>query len=150
MPACFEHTSSAMLNGVIEGFYGPPWTDAARIQVLDWMQSLGLNTYFYAPKDDLKQRLLWREPYTPSELAMLADLRQACLSRGVDFVFALSPGLDMSYASSVDLDQLKEKYNQLRSLGVVDFALLLDDIPDGLSANDQARFADFATAHSHL
>jgi protein O-GlcNAcase/histone acetyltransferase len=150
MSACFEHTSSAMLNGVIEGFYGPPWTDAERIQVLDWMQSLGLNTYFYAPKDDLKQRLLWREPYTPSELAMLADLRQACLSRGVDFVFALSPGLDMSYASSVDLDQLKEKYNQLRSLGVVDFALLLDDIPDGLSANDQASFADFASAHSHL
>lgn len=27
----------------------------------------GLNCYMYAPKDELKHRLLWREPYTQHE-----------------------------------------------------------------------------------
>lgn len=27
----------------------------------------GLNCYMYAPKDELKHRLLWREPYTEHE-----------------------------------------------------------------------------------
>lgn len=31
------------------------------------MQSWGLNTYLYGPKDDLKHRLLWREVYSPEE-----------------------------------------------------------------------------------
>ena len=31
------------------------------------MQSLGLNTYVYAPKDDAKHRVYWREPYSVEE-----------------------------------------------------------------------------------
>lgn len=31
------------------------------------LQHRGLNCYMYAPKDELKHRLLWREPYTEHE-----------------------------------------------------------------------------------
>ena len=29
-------------GGVIEGFYGPPWSDAERRTLLDWMARFGL------------------------------------------------------------------------------------------------------------
>ena len=44
------------LAGVIEGFYGAPWTRAERFALFDWMVAWKLNTYLYAPKDDLKHR----------------------------------------------------------------------------------------------
>ena len=56
------------LAGVIEGFYGQPWSQAERFELFDRMAAWGPNnTYFYAPKDDLKHRALWREPYSESE-----------------------------------------------------------------------------------
>ena len=94
----FKFMNSDFLSGVIEGFYGTPWTPSERYMVLGWMQAWQLNTYLYAPKDDLKQRLLWREDYTVEEAALLKDLIDACQARGIRFVYALSPGLDIAYA----------------------------------------------------
>jgi hypothetical protein len=54
---------SEFLSGVIEGFYGKPWTPAERIELFGSMARWGLNTHFYAPKDHLHHRALWREPY---------------------------------------------------------------------------------------
>lgn len=31
------------------------------------MNKLSMNTYIYAPKDDIKHRALWRQPYTKEE-----------------------------------------------------------------------------------
>ena len=31
------------------------------------MQRSTMNMYIYAPKDDIKHRALWRQPYTPEE-----------------------------------------------------------------------------------
>lgn len=35
--------------------------------LLHRLKHRGLNCYMYAPKDELKHRLLWREPYTEHE-----------------------------------------------------------------------------------
>src|SRR5687767_666153 len=32
------------LSGVIEGFYGQPWTESERMELFDWMAAWGLNT----------------------------------------------------------------------------------------------------------
>ena len=61
-----------MISGVIEGFYGRPWTEAQRIEMMDWIAAAGMNLYVYAPKDDVKLRARWREPYTDAEMAALA------------------------------------------------------------------------------
>ena len=66
------------LAGVIEGFYGQPWSLAERIELFDWMAGWGLNTYLYAPKDDLKQRAIWRELYSAQEAATLGEVIRAC------------------------------------------------------------------------
>ena len=62
------------LSGVIEGFYGKPWTLAERFELFEWMAAWGLNTYVYAPKDDLHHRALWREPYSAADAAEIAQL----------------------------------------------------------------------------
>jgi protein O-GlcNAcase / histone acetyltransferase len=141
---------SDFLAGVIEGFYGTPWTLDERRMVLDWMEAWKFNTYLYAPKDDLKQRLLWREEYTEQEAEVLKDLIDACRLRGIRFVYALSPGLDMAYAQDSDVEILKRRIEQIQKLGGNDFALLFDDIPNRMREEDRNRFGSFALAQCHV
>jgi protein O-GlcNAcase/histone acetyltransferase len=75
------HDTNSFLAGVIEGFYGPPWSQAERFELFDWMAGWGLNTYLYAPKDDLKHRAIWREPYSAAEAETLGDVIHACKQR---------------------------------------------------------------------
>lgn len=142
--------SSEFLAGVIEGFYGQPWNQAERHQLFDWMSAWGLNTYLYAPKDDMKHRALWREPYSVAELAQLENLIAVCRARGLRFLYALSPGLDIRYSDSSELTHLKRRFDQLRAIGCENFALLFDDIPDRMSDDDRERFGSFASAQCHV
>src|SRR5437667_3815354 len=101
------------LAGVIEGFYGQPWTQAERFELFDWMGNWGLNTYLYAPKDDLKHRAVWRELYSAPEAEQLQELIQACRHRHILFIYALSPGLDIRYSSDGESDHLKKRFEQM-------------------------------------
>ena len=61
-------------RGYIEGFYGPTWENKKRISVMKLMASYGMNTFYYAPKDDIYHREKWRELYPEKELAELKAL----------------------------------------------------------------------------
>ncbi|XP_035281425.1 protein O-GlcNAcase isoform X2 [Anguilla anguilla] len=137
---------SEFLCGVVEGFYGRPWSVEQRKVLFQWMQRWGLNTYLYGPKDDLKHRLLWRELYSPEEEAQLKTLVREAELRGLRFVYALSPGQDMVFSSSCDLTLLKRKLRQVTELGCQAFALLFDDIDHSLSQADSEAFSSFAHA----
>ncbi|MDW8311100.1 MAG: beta-N-acetylglucosaminidase domain-containing protein, partial [Verrucomicrobiales bacterium] len=104
----------------------------------------------YAPKDDLKHRALWREPYSTAEAGALAELIRACARRRIRFVYALSPGLDIRFSHPADLECLKNRIAQLLARGCCDFALLFDDIPDRMRAADARRFGSFASAQCHV
>ncbi len=135
-----------LLAGVIEGFYGAPWTRAERLALFEWMVAWKLNTYLYAPKDDLKHRARWREDYSAAEAELLAELIRACQSRGLRFIYALSPGLDIRYSHEADWACLRARLDQLLGLGCEHFALLFDDIPDRLHPEDRERWGSFASA----
>ena len=137
MPRAFS------LRGIVEGFYGPPWSDEARRDVLSFVAPLGMNAYVYAPKDDPFHRARWREPYPEDEQAALADLATHARGLGIRFGFAISPGLDITYESAADRAQLAAKLAPLLDAGVDWFVLALDDIPaaPGLAP----RQADLAT-----
>ncbi|KAJ8382443.1 hypothetical protein SKAU_G00032210 [Synaphobranchus kaupii] len=137
---------SEFLCGVVEGFYGRPWSMEQRKVLFQWMQRWGLNTYLYGPKDDLKHRLLWREVYSPEEEAQLKTLVSEAEFRGLCFVYALSPGQDMVFSSACDLTLLKRKLRQVADLGCQAFALLFDDIDHSLSQADSEAFSSFAHA----
>ncbi|XP_075152480.1 O-GlcNAcase [Haematobia irritans] len=132
--------------GVIEGFYGRPWTTEQRKDLFRKLKKWGMDSYVYAPKDDYKHRAYWRELYTVEEADHLSGLISAAKEQGITFYYALSPGLDMSYSSQKELQTLKRKLDQVSQFGCEAFALLFDDIESELSKGDKEVFQTFANA----
>ncbi|XP_054167405.1 protein O-GlcNAcase-like isoform X2 [Oppia nitens] len=132
--------------GVVEGFYGRPWTASQRKDLFIKLKRFGLNTYMYAPKDDLKHRAYWRELYTVEEADQLSVLINAAKESSIEFIYALSPGLDISYSSAKDMLCLKRKLEQVSQFGCNAFALLFDDIEPEISESDKEVFQSFASA----
>lgn len=107
------------------------------------MQKSSMNTYIYAPKDDIKHRALWRQQYTSDEeskllhfgnskyslissplvvilfphitlyIGKLKVLIDAADKEGITFVYAISPGLDITFSSNADVSALKHKMKQV-------------------------------------
>lgn len=74
---------------------------------------MGMNAYLYAPKDDIKHRQSWRDLYTPEEEQQLQFLITESTEAGVLFIFAISPGLDVTFSSAKEVDILKKKVDQV-------------------------------------
>lgn len=140
--------SGSFLSGVIEGFYGPPWSPRERSELWDWMVRGGLDTYFYGPKDDLHQRAIWRQPYDASGLATVRAAVAGCRSRGLRLIHACSPGLDVTYSDPSDREAMQARLMQLIEAGVSEFCILLDDIPDAMRPADLARWGSLASAQA--
>ncbi|WP_127842453.1 beta-N-acetylhexosaminidase family protein [Actinomyces wuliandei] len=145
------------VRGVVEGFYGIPWSHEARLDTLDHMARWRMNTYVYAPKDDVYLRDQWREPYPDEELDRLSELAERARARHVELVVALSPGEDICYSSQDDLEAVEAVFDQLGEAGVDSFYLALDDTPQTLECEaDREVFTDpnpsvaLATAQAHL
>ncbi|HWM34963.1 MAG TPA: protein O-GlcNAcase [Pseudolysinimonas sp.] len=144
-------TTAFPVRGIIEGFYGTPWTHAQRLDMIAFIGELGMNTFVYAPKDDPLLRREWRDPYDGDALRALGELIAACGLAGVDFVFAVSPGLSMRYSEPSDADALVRKFSQVRELGGAGAALLLDDIPPQLQhPGDRQMFSSLIAAQIAL
>jgi len=110
------------------------------------MQSFGLNTYMYAPKDDFKHRAYWREVYSVEEAEQLSGLISAAKEAGMNFVYAISPGLDIVYSSPKEIACLKRKIEQVHQFGCSAFALLFDDIEPEISQADKEVFQSYGHA----
>ncbi|WP_199830704.1 beta-N-acetylglucosaminidase domain-containing protein [Streptomyces sp. MMG1533] len=119
---------TAALRGVIEGFYGTPWTHAERLAQLDFYGRTKQNVYVYSPKDDDYLRARWRDAYPAAELARLEELVDRAGADHVRFTYALSPGLSVCYSSDADIKALTAKFDSLYAIGVRSFAIPLDDI----------------------
>src|ERR687888_781940 len=61
-------------RGIVEGFFGPLWSMAHRKAVFQFGAARGMNTYLYAPKDDLYHRVRWMQPYPPRQWKNLLQL----------------------------------------------------------------------------
>ncbi|WP_331273034.1 beta-N-acetylglucosaminidase domain-containing protein [Motilibacter deserti] len=130
------------LRGVIEGFYGTPWSHAARKDQLAFYGRHKMNIYVYSPKDDPYLREQWRAPYPAPQLADISDLVRTAADNHVAFTYALSPGLSICYSSESDVQALIAKFQTLYDIGMRDFAVPLDDISYTTwnCPADQARF----------
>ena len=137
-------------RGYIEGFYGKPWNAQQREQTLELLASYGMNTYYYAPKDDPYHRDKWRELYPAQELENLARLCRLCGENFVDFNYCIAPGLSMKYSSEGEYQALFCKVKQLYSVGVRGFGLLLDDIPERLYYEEDCIRFDYETVNAHI
>nr|WP_042189117.1 beta-N-acetylglucosaminidase domain-containing protein [Kibdelosporangium sp. MJ126-NF4]CEL18668.1 FIG01038157: hypothetical protein [Kibdelosporangium sp. MJ126-NF4]CTQ98152.1 FIG01038157: hypothetical protein [Kibdelosporangium sp. MJ126-NF4] len=115
-------------RGVVEGFYGPPWSHEARLDSFDFFGRHKMNLYFYTPKDDPYLRAEWRRPYPPDQLARLGELVDRATADHVEFGYVLSPGLSICYSRPSETDTLIAKFTTLHQLGARMFVIALDDI----------------------
>ncbi len=136
------------IRGAIEGFYGIPWSQQARLDQFAFYAEHKLNTYIYTPKDDTLLRARWRTLYSGADLQRMDQLVKGANAQHVDFTFALSPGNDVCYSSDADFQATVSKFEQLRNLGVRSFYVALDDIPLSFHcAEDKARYPDQGNWH---
>ncbi|XP_056266227.1 protein O-GlcNAcase isoform X3 [Pseudoliparis swirei] len=134
------------ISGVVEGFYGRPWTMEQRTELFKREQKWGLNTYLYAPKDDYKHRMYWRDLYSAEESVQLIALISAAKQHDVDFIYAISPGLDITFSNPKEVAALKRKLDQVKQFGCSSFSLLFDDIEADMCPADKRAFSSFAHA----
>jgi hyaluronoglucosaminidase len=127
------------VRGVIEGFYGPPWSHEERLDLVGFCARHDLNTWVHAPKDDPYHRAKWREPYPDDELARLRELETLSHKVGVDFAFAIAPGMDICYSHESEWERLLAKIEQVRSVGVSHFQLLWDDVEHKLHCAEDEK-----------
>ncbi len=138
------------VRGYIEGFYGKPWSHENRRMMLELMSFHGMNTYYYAPKDDPYHRDKWSELYPENELSALSELAVLCREKFVKFHYCIAPGLSMKYSSEEDFDKLICKAEQLYSIGIRNFGLLVDDIPEDLWFDEDKAAFDGEAVNAHI
>lgn len=129
-------------RGVVEGFYGTPWSHEARMSIIDFCSDHKLNTYIYGPKNDRYHRARWRQPYPEAEARQLQSLVAHAREREVDFVWAVHPGLDIKW-NEEDRGKLMDKLESMYRLGVRAFAVFFDDIGKGKNAAEQADLLNY-------
>ncbi|MFC4454199.1 beta-N-acetylglucosaminidase domain-containing protein [Deinococcus sonorensis] len=141
---------TAERRGVLEAFYGRPWSWDERHRMLDFMQEVGFNRYLYAPKNDTIHRNRWQEPYTHVEWRQFERLATHAREVGVELIFGLS-ALAFRYSDPGHLEVLLSKLQAAQACGIRSFALLLDDLPSRFEHGEDAGvFPDLARAQVWL
>lgn len=135
---------SIRFRGVVEGFYGTPWSHEARLRQLKFYGENKMNTYIYGPKDDpYHSSPNWRLPYPEKEALQLQELVKVANENEVDFVWAIHPGQDIKW-NQEDRDLLLAKFEKMYDLGVRSFAVFFDDISgEGTNPNKQAELLNY-------
>lgn len=130
-------------RGVVEGFYGTPWSHQARLSQIAFYARHKMNVYIYGPKDDPWHRDKWREPYPEAEAKRISELATYARSLGVNFYWAIHPGVDIKWTEQ-DRDYLVAKLEKMYDLGVRSFAVFFDDIwGEGTRADKQAELLNY-------
>lgn len=131
-------------RGVVEGFYGQPWSHNDRISQLKFYGENKLNTYIYGPKDDpYHSSPNWRKPYPEKEAGQISELVAISNANKVDFVWAIHPGQDIQW-NEKDRQALLDKFEHMYRLGVRSFAVFFDDISG--EGTDPVRQAELLNA----
>lgn len=130
-------------RGVIEGFYGNPYSHAERLRLFEFMGRQKMNVFVYGPKDDPYHRTHWRDPYPADDAARISELAACAAANHVQFVWAIHPGLDIRWERADSLAIL-HKLEAMYSIGVRAFCVFFDDIGgEGTRAEKQADLLNY-------
>ena len=114
--------------GIIEGFYGKPWTWDEREANIAWLGTRGYTFYLYAPKADPFLRRRWQEDYPANLERRLEHLAASCKESGVRFGVGISPYEIYNSFTDEARAALDRKLDLFKRLGVEDLAILFDDM----------------------
>jgi hypothetical protein len=136
--------------GIIEGYYGKPWSWQARAETVTFLKPHGYAFYLYAPKFDHFLRERWAEDHPREEFDELKRLSAHCRSLGVRCGVGLSPLNIFRDFNADERKRLADKLAALDAIGLDDLALLFDDMRGDLPdlAQNQVEISHFVKAHS--
>jgi hyaluronoglucosaminidase len=136
--------------GIIEGYFGRPWSFADRTAVMRTLAPHGYRFFIYAPKGDEFLRRRWREAHPAPKWNELNAFAAACRAAGVRFGVGLSPYEIFRNFDEEARAALAARIAVLDTLGLDDLAILFDDmrgdIPD--LADRQAHIIAFVAANT--
>jgi hyaluronoglucosaminidase len=141
---------AAMELGIIEGFYGKPWSWEERAETVTFLAPHGYRFYLYAPKADPHLRRRWQEDHAPATAERIRGLAAHCRDAGVRFGIGLSPYEVWLDFGPTARDALTRKLAFFDDVGVQDLALLFDDMrgDDPELADRQVAIVEWAAARS--
>lgn len=125
-------------RGIIEGFYGKPYSSSVRKDLLRFMMRYKMNCYVYGPKSDPYHSGKWGDPY-PTELTEsqkasgfvcqqdLKDFTSVAADTKVSVVWAIHPGNAIMNSATV-VDDVMKKFGSMYDLGFRQFAIFADDV----------------------
>jgi hyaluronoglucosaminidase len=151
-----EDEPSFTHRGIIEGFYGTPWSFEERIDMIDFMRHNRLNTYIYAPKTDEYHRAKWCDLYPEDLLTEITLVFDKAKENHIDFFYTISPGYikegeyAFDYLNELDFQRLFRKLDQFIDLGITSYGLLLDDIDYQLTDKQKTIFSRPGIAHAYI
>ncbi len=142
---------SFKIRGLVEGFYGKPWTMEQRKEALGILSKNRMNTYIYGPKDDPLHRDFWRVAYNEYSIEPLKQILKMCDDNHITLYYMLAPGLDIKYHDEGEINVIVDKLMQVYTLGIRHFGILFDDIPEEFIYPEDAKmFKTLAGAHASV
>jgi hyaluronoglucosaminidase len=135
-------------RGIVEGFFGPPWSMKQRSRMFAFGAARGMNTYLYAPKDDPYHREKWDKPYPQKQWKEMLRLVGAAQKNKIDFVYGFHPGKGLRFGDDAPVRVLLAKAERFYDAGVRTFAVLFDDIPSHLEHEEDRRSFDGSLARA--
>jgi len=127
------------ITGYIEGYYGRLLSWESRKLIIKSLSKNKMNTYFYAPKEDVCHRMHWREKYGKKWRFHFRDFIKFSKKKDINVIAGIAPGLDFNFKElqnncinheTSDFGLLLKKAKLLLEDGASSIALMLDDIPN--------------------
>lgn len=139
-------------RGVVEGYYGTPWSYAARRSQFEFYGRNKLNYYIYGPKNDpYHHGQGCYKPYPADMAKQLGKLVRYARKHHVHFVWAIHPANTVNWQQNGgkdDLDKLCRKLEQLYKIGVRHFGVFVDDTSGEIKhAHRQAELCNYILEH---
>ncbi len=134
-------------RGLVEGYYGNPYSEADRMGLLEMFGEMKMNVYIYGPKDDAYHKSKWREEY-PAELGKkITEYANYAKANKIEFMWAIHPGEDIQW-NNTDRANIVNKLKAMCALGVRSFAVFWDDLwgDDGTHGDEQAELMNYIAA----
>ncbi len=114
--------------GVIEGYFGTPWSMDERLSYPKFLAEYGYNFFIYAPKNDPFLRKSWDKPWTQEYSENIRRLKVAFNNFNIDFGVGFTPaGVASDVCDHPDI--LISRIKEIAEILQPDyFVLLFDDL----------------------
>ena len=127
-------------RGIIEGYYGVPYSAEVTKDLFRFMARYKMNTYMYGAKSDPYHSRYWSDPYPEAiteeqrrigylSADMMKEITAVAHASKVNFIWAIHPGTAFTDAVDEDVNsRIMQKFESMYELGVRQFGVFVDDV----------------------